>query len=80
MRAHQVVRGAHCQSDDDRSGVTEWRLQRLLESGFDGSLAIRLAATPGVDLHSLLELVGRGCRPDLAARILDPLAESDLTR
>jgi hypothetical protein len=26
-----------------------------------------------VDLHALLELTDRGCRPDLAARIVAPL-------
>jgi hypothetical protein len=32
-----------------------------------------LARDPRTDLHALLELVDRGCRPELAARILAPL-------
>lgn len=52
--------------------VRTWRLCWLLDAGFDRGLAERLAATT-VDLHALLELVDRGCPPELAARILAPL-------
>jgi hypothetical protein len=55
--------------------VVAWRRHRLLEAGFDDPLAVRLAATPGVDLHELLDLVHHGCPPELAARILSPLSE-----
>jgi len=34
---------------------------------------VMLARRPGVDVHALIELVERGCPPDLAARILAPL-------
>jgi hypothetical protein len=34
-----------------------------------------LAANEHWDVHALIELVERGCRPDLAARILAPLDE-----
>jgi hypothetical protein len=30
-----------------------------------------------VDVHALIELVERGCRPELAARILAPLEVAD---
>jgi hypothetical protein len=52
--------------------VTAWRLRRLLESGFDESLAAWVAETPGVDLHAVLTLVDRGCPPETAIRILGP--------
>jgi len=52
--------------------VTAWRRRRLLESGFDESLAAWVAETPGVDLHAVLTLVDRGCPPDTAIRILGP--------
>jgi hypothetical protein len=39
-------------------------------------LALSLATTPGIDLHALLELVDRGCPPELAARILSPVQGS----
>jgi hypothetical protein len=29
------------------------------------------------DLHALIELVGRACRPELAARIVAPLDDED---
>jgi hypothetical protein len=60
---------------DDHDEVKSWRLRRLLESGFAWPLARRLATTPGVDLHALLDLVDRGCRPELAAAILDPFVD-----
>lgn len=53
--------------------VEAWRRRRLLEAGFPGSLADAVASDPGFDLHALLQLVDRGCPPDLAARILAPL-------
>lgn len=51
--------------------VVGWRAGRLLDSGFPLGLAQSLARQR-VDLHALLQLVDRGCPPDLAARILSP--------
>ena len=51
----------------------EWRSRCLRDAGFPAAEASRIAHDPGYDLHALLELVDRGCRPDLAARILAPL-------
>ena len=56
-----------------RDDVIGWRRRRLLDAGFPQRLALSLAATPGIDLHALLELVDRGCPPELAARILSPV-------
>ena len=53
--------------------VMRWRRERLVEAGFERDLAEELATDGGYDLHALLDLVDRGCRPDLAARILAPL-------
>jgi hypothetical protein len=53
--------------------VEAWRLRRLVDAGFPLPLALELAATPGVDLHALLDLLDRGCPPELAARILAPI-------
>jgi hypothetical protein len=50
-----------------------WRVQRLLAAGFPRPLAQRLAVDERVDLHAVLELVDRGCPPELAARIMAPL-------
>jgi hypothetical protein len=56
--------------DDD---LASWRRRRLRAAGFAPALADEVAHDCGMDLHALLELVDRGCPPDLAARILAPL-------
>ena len=53
--------------------VEAWRRAVLARAGFDAPLAEELARDARVDLHDLLELVDRGCPPQLAARILAPL-------
>jgi hypothetical protein len=50
-----------------------WRYDRLVEAGFGATLAERVAGEPGYDLHAVLNLLDRGCPPELAARILAPL-------
>ena len=55
--------------------VVEWRRGRLLAAGFATDLAADLAEQCATDLHAILELVDRGCPPELAARILAPLDE-----
>ena len=53
--------------------ITSWREEQLLAAGFEPALARSLARDPRMDLHALIELVERGCPPELAARILAPL-------
>jgi hypothetical protein len=53
--------------------VLLWRSSLLVEAGFAPAVAHELAANPEYDLHGLLNLVDRGCPPQLAARILAPL-------
>jgi hypothetical protein len=57
--------------------VADWRRDQLAGSGFPSALAAKVACDPRYDVHALIELVERGCRPDLAARILAPLDEKD---
>jgi hypothetical protein len=52
--------------------LVRWRREQLVGSGFPLSLAVRLAKDGRYDLHALIELTERGCRPDLAVRILAP--------
>jgi hypothetical protein len=53
--------------------VFDWRRRQLLAAGFPPALARRLAPDASYDLHALIELVERGCSPELAVRILAPL-------
>jgi hypothetical protein len=53
--------------------VVGWRRGRLVAAGFAPDLAARLARDCRIDLHTVLELIDRGCPPVLAARILAPL-------
>ena len=58
-----------------RQEVVRWRREQLIEAGFSASLAGRLAVDSRYDLHALIELVERGCSPELAVRILAPAEE-----
>jgi hypothetical protein len=53
--------------------IRDWRRRVLRQAGLQDELARRLADEGALDLHALLELVDRGCPPELAARILSPL-------
>lgn len=55
--------------------IADWRRRRLLAAGVSQRLAAWIAAQSHADLHELLELIDRGCRPDLAVRIVAPLEE-----
>lgn len=67
------VQAVPCRQDGHPADVTTWRRCRLLDAGFPVQLATVLAGTASVDVHALLQLVDRGCPPELAARILSPL-------
>lgn len=56
--------------------VVRWRCEQLVASGFADALAANIAQNAHYDLHALIELVERGCRPELAVRILAPLADA----
>ncbi len=60
---------------DERAAqdVVRWRREQLTQLGFPLPLGARLAKDTRYDLHALIELVERGCPPDLAVRILAPL-------
>jgi hypothetical protein len=52
--------------------VVSWRRDQLVRAGFRLPAAARVAHDPRFDLHALIELVERGCSPELAVRILAP--------
>jgi hypothetical protein len=55
--------------------VVRWRREQLVDSGFAPALAAAVSANAHYDLHALIELVERGCPPELAARILARIEE-----
>jgi hypothetical protein len=57
--------------------VQAWRFERLCAAGLPPDLATSVSADRAYDLHALLELVDRGCPPELATRILAPLGPGD---
>jgi hypothetical protein len=59
-------------SERTGQGVVGWRREQLVGTGFPLRLADRLAKDTRYDLHALIELTERGCRPELAVRILSP--------
>lgn len=67
----------HVKQLDKRTAaeVLSWRRRQLVEAGFSRALARELSHDPGYDLHALIELVERGCPPELAVRILAPLED-----
>ena len=46
------------------------RFKQLCRTGFELELATTLAARMDVDLHEAIDLVERGCPPEIAGRIL----------
>lgn len=69
---HLRPTGSPCGGSGPPVDVVLWRRCRLLEAGFDEVLARRVAGDPAMDIHALLDLVDRGCPPELAVRILSP--------
>lgn len=55
---------------DPGARVLSWRIEQLLAAGFDSDAAFVLALDRNVDLHRATGLVGRGCPPQTAFRIL----------
>jgi hypothetical protein len=63
----ELLERAYCDTAD---AVEAWRLEQLLAAGYPIATAEQLAARQDIDLHRALDLVARGCDPELAGRIL----------
>jgi hypothetical protein len=50
--------------------VEQWRAQELVRAGYPEQVAGELAMRPDIDLHRAVELLEKGCAPELAADIL----------
>jgi hypothetical protein len=71
---HQLGMNTAAPTEHEPDDVFVWRRSQLVRSGFPQRLAGRVAHDGHYDLHRLIELVERGCPPELALRILAPLA------
>lgn len=58
----------HASSELER--VEAWRASELIRAGYPTDAALELAARADIDLHDAVQLLARGCAPQLAARIL----------
>ena len=56
------------QTEQER--VEAWRTQELERAGYPAVAAAQLAARPDVDVHEAIDLLERGCPPELAVKIL----------
>ena len=50
--------------------IERWRAEELERAGYDRRAAVELASRHDVDLHYAVDLLRRGCPPELALRIL----------
>ena len=50
--------------------VERWRAQELERAGYPATVATELAMRADVDLHIAVELLQKGCSPQVAADIL----------
>jgi hypothetical protein len=60
----------HVLEDTELEKIENWRTEELVRAGYSRRAAGRLAARHDVDLHLAVELLQRGCAPELAIRIL----------
>jgi hypothetical protein len=55
--------------EDVQQQVIDWRQHVLAEAGYPDEIAQSIAESDA-DLHRAVELLRRGCEPEVAARIL----------
>ena len=58
----------HIETELER--IESWRREELERAGYSAGAATELARRHDVDLHVAVDLVERGCPPDIALRIL----------
>jgi hypothetical protein len=60
----------HVLEDTELEKIEHWRTEELERAGYSRRAAGRLASRHDVDLHLAVELLQRGCSPELALKIL----------
>ena len=61
---------AELQHETEIERIEAWRREALERAGYPADGAEQLAVRHDVDLHAAIDLVQRGCPPDIALRIL----------
>jgi hypothetical protein len=56
--------------ESELTQVERWRVDELERAGYDPRAATTLAARHDIDLHSAVDLLRKGCTPELALQIL----------
>ena len=56
--------------DTELERIEQWRAEELERAGYGRHEASRLAARHDVDLHLAIDLISRGCPPQVALDIL----------
>jgi hypothetical protein len=56
--------------ETEQERVERWRAEELVRAGYEPAGAAELAARSDVDLHRAIQLLERGCPPDVALAIL----------
>ncbi len=65
-----TTRGVELEAEEALTDVLRWRFRQLSRAGFPSDSATILACHLEVDLHRAVDLVQRGCPPELALRIV----------
>ena len=60
----------HVLEDTEQQQIELWRTEELERAGYSHRAAGRLATRLDVDLHRAIQLLERGCSPELALKIL----------
>jgi hypothetical protein len=60
----------HIFEDTELDRIEHWRIEELERAGYSHRAAGRLAARHDIDLHRAVNLLERGCAPELALKIL----------
>jgi hypothetical protein len=56
--------------ESELTQVERWRIDELERAGYDPRAATMIAARHDVDLHFAVDLLRKGCSPELALQIL----------
>ena len=65
-----MMTAAETTLDPELELVEAWRVERLERAGYSREQAEQLATRHDIDLHSAVDMLGAGCPPEIALRIL----------